>query len=120
MGIFHKDVCFPRWLQGSIPTGAKKLFFTHHAREQLFEKNSVNLPNEMVVKMTAFDIIEVTTAGHTITKMVARSKGVYADESNLCLAMIPGNEKGTWVVKTAWLNHKDDTHRTLDISRFTK
>lgn len=68
------------------------------------------------VNMRGVQVIEVELSGMRMNKMVVR--GTYDEERDIVLVIAP--RRGEFFIKTAWLNDKDDSHLTLDVSRYAR
>lgn len=112
--LYHKDLGFPNTLV--MPSGVMFLEYSNHALRA--SKNdrytdSIHLPKAVTIDFSK--IVEVETPDNiNVTKIVLRIK--YSTQCDLCLVILPE----TFVVKTVWLNRNDDTHFTLDVTKYTK
>ena len=107
--IYHKEIGFPRGY--TKPVGKKPTLLSRHAKDRSAEKGFVIPEN---VEMNDFDVIEIEMFAGKVTKMVIR--GEYDNYDDICIVVVPkGN---AFFVKTAWLNAWDDTHKTLDVSKY--
>lgn len=91
----------------------KSLVFTKHASERAIEKQ-VLAPRS--IEIQAGEVVEAELEGSRITKLVVRR--AMNKEQDLVLVLVP-KDKETWMVVTCWLNHKDDTHKTLKKGRLS-
>lgn len=107
--IFHRDIGFPSIFRR--PVGRYRIVLSLHARARAREKNIV-VPS--TINLNDFDIIEIEIVKSRLVKMVIR--GEYDDYDDICMAVSP--ENGRLFVRTVWLNHWNDTHRTLDRSKY--
>lgn len=109
--LFHKDVFAPAALFRS--PGAIRVKYTRHARESAEDDRYGNLSAHLKdwVDMDEAEIVEVEVRDREITKRVVR---VHADEK-LDLVMVI---QADGLVRTVWGNLHDDTHKTLDRSKF--
>ena len=107
--IYHKEIGFPRaYIK---PVGKKPTLLSRHAKDRSAEKGFV-IPE--TVDMNDFDVIEIEWFAGAIAKLVIR--GEYDNYDDIVMAVVPkGN---AFFVKTAWLNAWDDTHKTLDVSKY--
>ena len=61
---------------------------------------------------------EVEATGMWVKKYVIRTS--YDDEKDISIAIVCKDYKsGLPFIKTAWLNRKDDIHKTLDVSKYS-
>lgn len=91
------------------------LSLSRHAKDQAFAKN-INLGK---VALSTFDpsdwhIVEVEVVGGIPVKLVGRK---HYDEQNDLVVAVLRKEK---LIKTVWLNRKDDKHATLDKTPYSK
>jgi hypothetical protein len=114
--IYHKDISLPRRIRGMVPTGVKSIYYSRHAGQEFYDKNGkIEPPSQL--DFSTCDIVEVTTYGEKIDKLVLRKE--YNDTHDLVVVLVPyENNKKNWFAKTVWLNSKTDTHKTLDVNRF--
>lgn len=66
---------------------------------------------------TAGRVVESTYRRHSLVKVLVRVP--YEGSQDLCLVLKPDGE-GAMVCITAWLNHANDTHETLDTEKYAK
>ena len=100
----------------ALPTGRIKVRPSQHAKAMAAERDIV-IPTQ--VNMHVYDIIEVTLFKGKLVKLTVRSKkGMYDLDNDLC--MVISVYYGDNSVKTVWLNHHLDTHRTLDKSKYAR
>lgn len=59
-------------------------------------------------------VIEIECCGTETTKVVYRIP--YTDTKDMVLVIIPASSR----VKTVWVNVRNDTHRTLDASKYCR
>lgn len=115
---YHKDIGFPVGLDVRPPKGLW-LYYTAHAKRAAREEGheAATLPSRLP---EGLDIIEVEVVGDSIQKWVLRdhNTGYRGGRSirelyDLVLVILLD---GT--VKTLWLNHRGDTHSTLQKHRY--
>ena len=109
MTLYHQQIGFPSSFRR--PVGTFVTLPSRHAAERASEKR-FDIPER--INFNDFDIIELEMINGRIAKMVIR--GEYDDYDDICMAIIP--KRGVMFVKTAWLNHWNDSHNTLDRSRY--
>lgn len=109
--LWHKDVRLPNGFVA--PTGAPLLTYSKHAVEQCQSKG-IRLFKSITLRR--FSVIEVETLNGRAVKYVLR--GAYDADNDIIVVVMPTG--GAYFVKTCWLNHKDDTHNTLDRSRYVR
>lgn len=116
MKLYHRDVYFPDILKNFPTTKLKIDYFSPHSLEEhTKEENKFGvrflIPSE--VEIASNNIIEVALEGNEVMKLVIRN--TLTDELDLVLVICKDKRKGV-VLKTLWLNKKEDTHKTLDKS----
>lgn len=108
MALYHADVGFPRV---ALWTGPVTLKYSAHARAEAADKYAdLSLPEYLdVTNLTPF---EIEVEAGKVTKACYRAR--YSDALDLTLVIAVGG-----FVKTVWANRRNDTHRTLDRSKYT-
>ena len=91
-----------------------KVNYTHHAIDAAYNDRyeEIILPNAL--NFAKSEIIEVEIKNKKIVKIVARFD--YNNNYDLVIVIIPQGK----IIKTVWLNDKNDTHLTLDTSKYNK
>lgn len=109
MKIYHPDVYLPENL--NLPKGCFALRHSHHARmEALID--GVELPSAILVEECK--VFEVGMQEGRVAKLGLRLK--YNKIYDLCLVI--DTNKYPWKVITCWVNHRDDTHKSLCRNRY--
>ena len=140
--LLHKDVYFPKLMQDKVNLVINKYktyklsnHVTTHAVEfedrshsytlaglgsalDKFFAESSKVVEAFEVEMTLFDFPKPHCL---ITKICLRAP--YSDTQDVCLSIRTCNEGGKFdtskaFIVTAWLNHKNDSHFTLDASKY--
>lgn len=106
---FHKDLGFPA--KFTIPTHVATLVHSNHSRDQS-ARRGIAISN--AIDFSRGTVIEVGYSKGKLNHMLVRMP--YDNRNDISFALIP--LKGKWLVKTMWLNEKDDTHSTLDLSQY--
>lgn len=89
-----------------------KDYFSNNEEKRNFDADSII---KIVEKLKTFDNIkafEVETDEHNLTKCAVRVG--FNGKKDICLVFRKG------LVVTAWLCNKDDNHKTLDKSKYTR
>lgn len=110
--LYHKDIFLPRKIRGLIPAGWKTLQYTFHAGHELSKEGVFHPP--MGIDLTTAEVVEVSTYQDKVDKVIVRIPCMEKPNYHFVLALIPTEYRQIFVVKTGWLNHIDDIHRTLD------
>lgn len=113
-GLYHYQLGLPKV---QLPQGVALLEYTGHAKRAANDDRYGVITLPVALDTSAAKVIEVEVDGNAVTKVLYRVS--YDHKHDLCLAVIP-RRYGAWLVKTVWLNRKDDTHRTLDEKRYTR
>lgn len=108
--LFHKDIGFPSWF--SAPSGIVELCWTRHADVARFNDRYGEIRKYRTLPLDSLVVIEIETDDNVVKKILYR--GRYNDNLDICFAIIPD----LWLVKTVWLNERNDIHNTLDRSRY--
>lgn len=114
--LYHRDLGFP--ITFKYPSIEAELEWGKHALEQAMADRYGII--DTIGKLHTDDYIpieiEYDTDRSVVVKMVLRSKQAYHG-SNACIVVMP--RKLSWFVKTVWYNRVDDTHKTLDASKYS-
>lgn len=108
--LYHRDIGFPS--QVAIPAGTMRVAYTKHAinAAQNDRYGAAQLP--ATIHYDVAQVFEVEISGNTCTKICVRLP--YDDKRDLCVVL-----RGNLVV-TVWFNRRNDSHKTLDASRYSK
>lgn len=116
---YHRDIGFPKDVK--IPdSGMWSLNYGNnpdsHSRKASTDDRygHINLPK--AIKLEDCEVIEIGVDAdrRRLNKLLVRIE--HDPEYDLCIVFQPYNG----FVRTVWLNHKDDTHQTLDESKYAK
>lgn len=110
--LFHKDVYIPDHAKVPLHEGA--LRYGHHATHVAAGGGGhaeITLPLEFSAKNAVLVEVELNSRTGAVEKQVWRQN--LCSEWDLCFPMIAGG-----FIKTVWLNHKTDTHKTLNKGKF--
>lgn len=113
MDLYHTDLGLPAGFR--LPNRAVELSYTHHAREAATDDRYGDIPLVPVLNLAHVRTIEVGMEGERVAKVVVRAE--LDDDFDIVFVLIPC--RGPWRVKTVWLNEANDTHKTLNRSRYT-
>lgn len=112
--LYHKLIGFPPTL---IINSEYKILvkYTQHAKNEANHDRYGDITLPKLIKFKKEDIIEVETSDNIIVdKVLIRIP--YNEKYDICLAIL----LGLGLVKTLWLNDKNDSHKTLDKNKYTK
>ena len=107
---YHYQIGLPRHYR--VNYGEVRLKYSTHAITRAMEK-AFNLPT--AIDTSKAKVIEMEDEAGKLVKVLYRVP--YNETHDMLLAVMP-NEG--FFVKTAWLNSKKDTHKTLDRSQYCK
>lgn len=110
--LYHHSLGFPRNFRR--PTERVGLIYTRHALDSCRNRG---VPILKCITLSRFDVIEIEVEDNRVIKYLVR--GTLDIHHDIVLAIIPQNMRG-WVVKTSWVNSKNDHHSTLDISKYRR
>lgn len=119
--LFNAGTGIPEALQAGPPAGLR-LQYNQHAREAIvFDEKLTKIPQ---VVPGIFTLIEVEAVRGRPTKWVIR---VPIDETPRTSKLQPGVVRdlalviqADGIVRTGWTNARNDVHRTLDRSKYTR
>ena len=110
-GLYHKDIILPPL---KLMDAYLELNYTLHAIKSAENDRyeEINLPS--AINFAMVEVIEIEILDDDVEKMIVRQK--YSKEYDLILVIMPRYMK----VKTVWLNEVEDTHKTLNQSKYRK
>ena len=110
-GLYHKLVFLPKInkIDADYPC-----VYTQHARESALTDKYGLIILPKTYNIAKSDIIELEIKNNDINKLVIRIG--YNDKYDLILVI----SFYTGMIKTVWLNKKDDNHYTLDKNKYIK
>ncbi len=112
MALYHTDIRLPTGFR--LPDRVVELAWTRHAEGARHNDRYGVIPKIPVVNLGLCRTIEVELQGKRVLKVVVRTA---LDKTNdIVLVLVPG--PGAWTVKTVWINKKNDSHKTLDRSKY--
>ena len=113
--LWHSSIRLPEWF--TAPTQRVQLAWSQHAGDECKADRYGEIRQLKSLTLKRFQVIEVGTYGRQVTKILFR--GSLDDSRDLCIVLVPNGNR-PWRVKTAWVNVKDDTHKTLDHSKYVR
>jgi hypothetical protein len=113
---YHQQKGFPK--NTILPQGKYCLTYSEHAKKE-FAKDRYNqqnfiLPPTIDIHPKSIFEIEIMKDSDKLAKITCRIP--FNEELDLSLA-IDWQDK---YVKTVWLNHQDDQHETLDLTKYNR
>lgn len=112
MDLYHADIRLPVGFR--LPARLVELSWTRHADNARASDRYGEIPRIPVVNLGECRTVEVGLEGRRVRKVVVRTT---LDAFNdLILVLVPG--PAAWTVKTVWINEKNDSHKTLNRSRY--
>lgn len=110
-GLYHKDIFLPKI---NLSDKIVKVNYSHHAIEAAYNDRYEEIILKDAYNFSKSDIIEVEIKNKKIVKIVARFD--YNNNYDLIIVIIPQGK----IIKTVWLNDKNDLHKTLNRSKYNK
>lgn len=114
--LYHKDIGFPDSIK--LPIGRYKLKYSGHARLAAINDRNLNfhslLKYHEILDTEVAEVIEIETRYGRLSKILYRLPLTGSDSYDIILAVLPH----CWVVKTVWLNHRYDRHKTLRKNKY--
>lgn len=111
--FYHSQIALPPSLKGYFGQYESKITFHASQAQKSDRYGSFNYPHFFSIKPENVIEVEQDSTGK-IVKILIRVK--YNNIFDLCLAIIPADDKA--IIKTGWLNKSDDTHKTLDVTKY--
>lgn len=112
MDLYHADIRLPQGFR--LPNRLIGLSWTRHATHARNDDRYGYIPEIPVLNLGECQTIEVGMEGGHVRKIVVRTE--LDDFNDIVFVLIPGPNK--WIVKTVWINQENDSHRTLNRSRY--
>ena len=111
--LLHSDIYLPEEIK-SLPAKKYNVLYSTHAIEAAKNDRYGKITLSDKIIFSGLNIFEAEIINKELTKIVIRI--AYDNTNDLCLA-IAIKENGL-MVKTVWLNSKNDNHKTLDTSKY--
>lgn len=112
MFLYHKQIGFPKTLN-LLDLYNLNVQYSNHAKTASQDDRYGSIAVKSTVSFSKNEIIEVETSDNKkISKVVVRIP--YSSDCDLVMAI----EMENTMVKTVWLNQKNDAHRTLDRNKY--
>lgn len=112
MELYHADIRLPDGFR--LPNQVVNLYWTRHASRARLNDRYGEIPQIPVIDLGQCNVVEVAIEGRKVCKVVVRTP--FDTFNDLVLVLIP--DRGAWTVKTVWFNRANDSHATLDRSRY--
>lgn len=107
---YHVDLGLPHMNPSALPTLGAALTYTMHAHQ---EARLDNVGHLLPASLPSYTLIEVEMLDCAPLKWVVRCG--LDNERDVVLAIT-----SDYIVKTVWVNRKNDTHRTLDTRKYNR
>lgn len=111
MALYHKDVFWP--FGENTLSGLLRLRLSAHAKQRA-KQYKVNPPR--TIELKKFNVFEIEVEDGFVVKIVGRTK--YDQQRDIILAILLKEKEA--FVKTLWLNHKGDNHKSLNTSKYER
>ncbi len=135
--LFHRDIGIPARLVDLWDCRAWKLTYSQHALQAVLTDRyglPKKMPKEIVfARSHVFEVEEVATevrdckvVASKVSRVCIRISSDECDfvgpipNMDLCLCLVQGNRPGERIVTTCWFNERNDTHATLDASKYSR
>jgi hypothetical protein len=112
MDLYHADIRLPAGFR--LPNRLVPLTYSNHALREAENDRYGDIPVLPVLNLGDCQTVEVGMEDGRVAKVVVRAE--LDDDNDIVLVLIPRTPK--WFVKTVWLNERNDSHKTLDRSRY--
>lgn len=114
-GVYNRSVYWPPELQFIIDWTLSNRFTLSPSEHMLERAKKYNITQNCYKAALAGKVVEATVINGTLTKVVTRLASRQNPEFDNCYVVEFTMKKGVniAVVRTVWLNKKDDCHRTL-------
>lgn len=113
MDLYHGDIGLPPGFK--LPARRVDLFWTNHAKQACKNDRYGDIPEFASIPLQVFKTVEVGVQAGRVVKVVVR--GHYTPTLDVVLVLIPNLDK-PWTVKTVWINQRNDSHKTLDRTKY--
>lgn len=111
--LYHREKGFPEDV--NLPRGfspVMRLRYGSHARLEALQDRYGDIKLPTTIDIRTGEIFEIGVVGSTVTKMGVRFP--YNDKLDFILIIQPADG----FVRTVWANEKNDTHKTLNLSKY--
>lgn len=117
MDLYHASIRLPDGFR--LPNRVITLKHTKHARGARRDDRYGYIPPISVLDLGQCEPVEVGVLNGKVAKVVVRTS--LDDTRDVVLVLVPHDpEPNVWTVKTLWCNLKNDTHETLDHTRYVR
>jgi hypothetical protein len=117
MELYHRDIRLPDGF--TLPARLIMLKYTAHALRAMGNDRYGQIAHIPIINLGKFEPVEVGVENGLVQKVVVR--GEYNDTLDVVFVLIPHQPtRDTWTVKTVWLNEANDSHKTLDRSKYVR
>jgi hypothetical protein len=113
--LYHSEIRLPAGFVA--PVQKVELRWTSHAKAECTKDRYAVIPEFKALTLKRFRVIEVGMVNGQVSKIVFR--GRLDDTNDVVIVLIPNGSK-PWTVKTAWINRRTDSHKTLDHSKYVR
>lgn len=110
--LYHHTLGFPKHIK--LPSFGFCLHYGYHAREEALQDRFGEITLPTFATLYKSQIVEIGVDGNTLTKIVSRQP--HDDNHDIVIVFNPNDG----FVRTVWLNHKNDNHKTLDKSKYRR
>jgi hypothetical protein len=114
MDLYHADIRLPAGFR--LPNRLVKLAWSNHALRARRDDRYGDIPQIPLLNLGECRAVEVGMEGQRVAKIVVRAE--LDDDNDVVFVLIPRNP--AYLVKTVWINRRDDKHKTLDRSKYMR
>lgn len=120
--LYHTELGLPEQLLRPITGRTVSLEYTHHAKRAALDDRfagALKMPTSFTIDRDS--IFEVEVTGSKVTKLCVRlTKGFTAEAKQPVdlILVLCAPERGVAIVRTLWFNERNDSHKTLDASKY--
>lgn len=113
--LYHSEIRLPDGFRS--PGQRVELSWTRHADSERTKDRYAEIPKFRSLTLKRFKVIEVGMIAGKVSKIVFR--GRLDDTNDVVIVLIPNGNR-PWTVKTCWINKANDSHKTLDRSKYVR
>lgn len=114
---YHRDIGIPSNI--TVPQREVACDYTGHADRARYNDRYGTIPKLEKLDLRECDVVEVSVAEGRVSKLVVRTPHPTDARNDIVMVLRPGeSKKHPWAVVTNWINSRNDTHRSLDRTKY--
>lgn len=117
MATYHTDLGVPASVTAQVPAGPVPVVPTRHAERAAQTDRYGYIPIPRTLDFRTVRPFEFTVEGGHLVKVAVRAP---RDARTDACYVLANDGDGYWVLITCWANERTDTHRTLNVRRYTR